>query len=118
MDSASPPEFGPNGAVINSPSMTDEMRSKIDGSYRAPPVPQLPWGDRLLRVAWWYAISLVLVLNHRVPVWLFLLVFALWMAEYFRNGLGRDGVERWAWRTAMALSAGACLYYWIVWLFG
>jgi len=53
-----------------------------------------------------------------VPVWLFLLVFALWMAEYFRNGLGRDGVERWAWRTAMALSAGACLYYWIVWLFG
>ncbi|WP_370223604.1 MULTISPECIES: hypothetical protein [Hyphomonas] len=47
MSGSPPPEFGPNGAVLNSPSMTDEMRTQYIRAATGEVTWQsawLPWG--------------------------------------------------------------------------
>lgn len=41
-DKSVAPEFGPNGAVLNSPNMTEEMREAILGSDPTSPSNRLP----------------------------------------------------------------------------
>ena len=48
MERTQPPEFGPNGAVLNSPSMTDDMRTQYNraatGKVAWQSAAWLPWG--------------------------------------------------------------------------
>ena len=117
MQSSPSPEFGPNGAVLNSPTMTDEMREKIAGAYRAP-VRDLSLKDRLIRLILSAPFAFALALHENVPLWVPLIPIGVVAAETARNGLTRKGIEPWLWRAAGIFSLLWFTYCLVFWNFG
>ena len=118
MSSSQTPEFGPNGAVLNSPEMTDEMRKKIAGAYRPPPLGDLPLADRLIRMSLWGMFVFTMALFGKLPFWVSLIPNGVMAAEAFRNGLARKGMELWLWRAAGSFSLVWFVYSLVFWNFG
>jgi len=116
MDSASPPEFGPNGAVLNSPAMTDEMRAKIAGTYRAP-VSDLSLKDRLITLIPWVPFAFAMAVRAEVPLWVPLVPIGVGLVGAVRNWWIRKGIEPWLWRAAGGLSLLWFVYCLVFWNF-
>ena len=79
MSESPPPEFGPNGAVLNSPSMTDDMRAQIAGTFVEPERPE--------SFAWMF--------------WLQQFIFGwLFVFGWFAGILRQTPVSSWIWAAA------------------
>jgi len=111
-------EFGPNGAVLNSPAMTDEMREKIAGASRAASIGDLPLKARLFRLISWVMLAFSWTVIREVPLWVSLIPIGVMTAEAFRNGQARKGFEPWFWRAAGILSLLWFIYCLVFWDFG
>jgi|GEM_PF-1540787 len=111
------PEFGPNGAILNSPAMTDEMRAKIAGTYRAP-VSDLSLKDRLITLIPWVPFAFAMAVHEKVPLWVSLIPIGVGLAGAVRNWRIRKGIEPWLWRAAGGLSLLWFVYCLVFWNFG
>lgn len=69
------PVFGPNGAVMNAPTMTPEMRAKIEEARNIPPRAEVLRGIRFLALI--FAIS-YLLFTLAEPLKQFLLASPMW----------------------------------------
>lgn len=69
------PIFGPNGAVLNAPSMTPEMRTKIEEARNVPPRAEVLRGIQFLAAI--FAVS-YLLFAFAEPLKQFLLASSMW----------------------------------------
>lgn len=84
MEKQPAPEFGPNGAVLNSPTMGDRLRRKYQGE-RFPPGPRVPehWVWRLITVVMICAV--LLLVADQGPPWVRLVPALFVAARYVRE---------------------------------
>lgn len=95
--------------------MTDEMREKIAGTYRVPPVGELSLKDRLISLILWVPFAFAMVVHEKVPLWVPLIPIGVVLAGAVRNWRTRKGIEPWVWRAAGILSLLwfiFCLVFW------
>lgn len=117
MSVSTPPEFGPNGAVLNSDTMTDGLRDEYEGrvSSRSLIGPK-QWGWRLVIAL----MPLLIVWQRRpydpIPVWLAAMVSVVIVAGFIRDFWPVGRVERIVWTIAYAATLLPALMFAMGWI--
>tara|TARA_R110000765_G_scaffold361329_1_gene451536 strand:- start:24 stop:386 length:363 start_codon:yes stop_codon:yes gene_type:complete len=114
MNPSAPPTFGPNGAVLNSDTMTDGLRDGYLGraAPRSEGVPQ-SWGWRLFGALFALANVWVLAALGSFPVWIAGAVSIYAAARVIRDFWPMGARERLAWFVPVLVLVATLFAYWI-----
>jgi len=110
METPPPPEFGPNGAVLNTPTLGERLRRE----YLGQPVPPLPgvrehWALRAFHTVMFCAV--VHYLTREAPLWTGLPLMLFAVAGFVRRFWPEGPRERVIWFIPGVLSLAPWAYY-------